>query len=56
MESTIVPYLFMATFMLALAFGLWQYFKVRKGRREHHHSAQAEALHEARPAPDACPR
>ena len=48
--ETIVPYLFLATFALAIAIGLWQYFRARKAQREHHRSASAVANHEP-PAP-----
>lgn len=42
----IVLPLFLVTFAFALAFGIWQYFKARKARREHHRSASAEAAGE----------
>ncbi len=47
----IVPTLFIVTFVIALVFGIWQYRKARKARREHHRSASAEAAGEPR-APD----
>lgn len=46
MDNSIIPYLFMITFILVLGVGVWQIFKVRKARAEHQRSAQAEALHE----------
>lgn len=44
--SSIVPYLFLATFAIAIIFGLIQYRKASKAKREHHRSASAEANHE----------
>lgn len=38
-NSSIVPFLFFITFLLALIFGVVQFFKAKKARREHHHSA-----------------
>ncbi|HEU4457667.1 MAG TPA: hypothetical protein VFR90_00920 [Methylibium sp.] len=45
MESSnaIIPYLFAMTLIVAIAIGIWQYLKVRKSQREHHHSADARA-------------
>ena len=45
-SDSIIPYLFLVTFALAIAFGVWQYFRARKARREHHRSASAVANHE----------
>lgn len=42
----IIPALFMVTFAIALVFGVWQYLKAKKARREHHRSASAEAAGE----------
>ena len=44
--SSIIPYLFMLTFLIALVIGVWQYKRARKARLEHHRSASAEANHE----------
>jgi len=44
--DTVTPYLFLVTLVLALAVGLWQLFRVRKARKEHHRSASARANHE----------
>lgn len=44
--GTVVPYLFLATFIIALVFGIIQYRKARKAKSEHHRSASAEANHE----------
>ena len=41
-SGTIVPLLFLATFVIVLGFAVVQYRKVRKAQREHHHSVQAE--------------
>lgn len=49
--SAIIPYLFLVTFIFALAIGVWQYVRARKARREHHRSASARANHEP-PATD----
>ena len=50
-ESTsIVPYLFMATFAMIIALGIWQYFKAKKAKREHHQSADAR-VHGDQPGP-----
>jgi len=44
--DTVTPYLFLVTLVLALAVGVWQLFRVRKARKEHHRSASARANHE----------
>ena len=51
MESTssLIPYLFAVTFALAIAFGVWQYLRASKARREKHRSADA-ATHGDAPA------
>jgi hypothetical protein len=38
--SGLVIYLIIATFGLAIAFGIWQWFKVQRSQRLHHHSAK----------------
>jgi hypothetical protein len=50
MDNTITPILFLVTAILALAFGFWQYRRVKIARKEHHRSASAEANHEPRAA------
>jgi hypothetical protein len=47
MDSSIIPYLFLVTFIVALALGVQQYRKARKAKREHHQSASARANGEA---------
>lgn len=47
MDSSIVPYLFGFTLVMALVFGIIQLVKVNKAKREHHRSAEAKANHEA---------
>jgi uncharacterized protein HemX len=56
MDSTITPYLFLVTFILALAFGVWQYRRARKARQEHHRSASAKENNEPRTASDPRPQ
>lgn len=56
MESSIIPYLFLVTFIFAMALGIWQYVKVRKARAEHHRSASARANHEPRTTDGPRPR
>jgi cytochrome oxidase assembly protein ShyY1 len=56
MDSSIIPVLFLVTFILALALGIWQYRKARKARAEHHRSASAKANHEPRTADGPRPR
>ncbi|MBC7940871.1 MAG: hypothetical protein H7Z19_14100 [Chitinophagaceae bacterium] len=56
-DSSIVPYLFLVTFLIAIVFGVIQYRKARKAKTEHHRSASAEANHEpVAPGADANPR
>lgn len=43
MDSSIIPYLFLVTFIIALALGIVQYRKARKAKAEHHQSASARA-------------
>jgi cytoskeletal protein RodZ len=38
-EDNLVLYLIVITFGLAIAFGVFQWFRARKAQREHHHSA-----------------
>jgi hypothetical protein len=45
-DSYLIPALFLLTFVLAIAFAIYQYTKVKKARREHHQSAQARTLGE----------
>jgi cytochrome oxidase assembly protein ShyY1 len=52
MDVAITPVLFSVTFILAIAFGIWQYRRAKIARREHHRSAAAEANHEPRAADD----
>ena len=47
-DGTIVPWLFLATFVIVLVLAVVQFRKVRKAQREHHRSAQAVA-HGERP-------
>jgi heme/copper-type cytochrome/quinol oxidase subunit 2 len=49
-NSSIVPYLFMITFILVLGIAVWQYFKVTKARREQKQSADAR-VHGDQPGP-----
>ena len=41
-DNSIVPYLFMVTFLVAIGIGLWQYSRARKAKREHHRSVDAK--------------
>jgi cytochrome oxidase assembly protein ShyY1 len=52
MDIAITPVLFSVTFILAIAFGIWQYRRAKIAREEHHRSASAEANHEPRAADD----
>jgi uncharacterized protein HemX len=45
-DSYLIPALFLITFVLAIAVGVYQYNKAKKARAEHHQSAQAKALGE----------
>ena len=49
-NSSIVPYLFSVTFLIALVVGVWQYFSVKRSQREHEHSADAR-VHGDAPGP-----
>lgn len=49
-DSSIIPYLFLVTFILALGIGIWQYLKVKKAKREHRQSADAR-VHGDQPGP-----
>ena len=40
-DNSIVPYLFMVTFLVAIGIGVWQYSRARKAKQEHHRSADA---------------
>lgn len=39
----LIPALFLVTFVIAIGFGVMQFVKARKARREHHQSASARA-------------
>ncbi|MCK7494871.1 MAG: hypothetical protein MZW92_29955 [Comamonadaceae bacterium] len=54
MDDSIVPWLFAMTLIVALAFGIYQFRKVTKARREGRRSVQAEVHGEppAKPAPE----
>jgi hypothetical protein len=39
-QDNLLLYLIVSTFGLALAYGMYQWFRARKARREHHHSAK----------------
>jgi fructose-specific phosphotransferase system IIC component len=45
-DSYLIPALFMFTFVVAIAFAIYQYRKAKKARAEHHESAQAKVLGE----------
>lgn len=45
-DSFLIPGLFMLTFVLAIAFAIYQYKKAKKARAEHHQSAQAKVMGE----------
>ena len=49
-NSSIVPYLFSVTFLIALVVGVWQYFSVKRSKRQHEHSADAR-VHGDAPGP-----
>jgi ABC-type nickel/cobalt efflux system permease component RcnA len=65
-SSSIIPLLFGITFLLAILIAVWQYFRVTKARREHHHSAaelrerkeaqQEQDAHRDRTVPPGSPR
>jgi len=42
-SSSIIPYLFLATFAMAIVWAVVQYFKAKKAKREHHRSAASIA-------------
>ena len=48
MDDSIIPYLFGVTFALVIGFGIWQWWRARKARAEHHRSASALANGEPR--------
>ncbi|TCO99298.1 hypothetical protein [Rubrivivax gelatinosus] len=52
MEFGIVPALFAITLLIALVFGLYQYRKVMRARREGRRSVQAEVRGEPPSRPD----
>jgi hypothetical protein len=37
-NSSIIPYLFGATFVIALGVGIYQYFRAKQAKRNHEHS------------------
>ena len=43
MDTSIIPYLAGATFALAIAYALYQWWRAAKARKEHHRSASAVA-------------
>ena len=43
MDASVIPYLFAATFAIAIVYAIVQWLKVRKAQREHHVSASARA-------------
>ena len=45
-NSSIIPYLFSVTLILALGFGIYQYFRTRRAQQTHERSASAKANHE----------
>jgi hypothetical protein len=49
-SSSIIPYLFLVTFVLVIAAGVWQYFKARKAKDQHEQSADAR-VHGDAPGP-----
>jgi cytochrome oxidase assembly protein ShyY1 len=51
-DIAITPVLFSVTFIVAIAFGIWQYRRAKIARKEHHRSASAEAHHEPRAGDD----
>lgn len=53
MDDSIVVWLFAMTLIVALGFGLYQYRKVTKARREGRRSVQAEVRGEPRTRPEA---
>lgn len=54
MDTSIIPYLAGATFALAIAYALYQWWRAAKARKEHHRSASAVANGEPRkPTPAA---
>lgn len=50
-NSSIIRYLFGVTLLIALACGIYQYFRTKKAQQTHERSAFAVANHEPR-APD----
>lgn len=49
-STTIGPYLFLLTFIVAIGIGLWLYRRARIARAEHHSSADAR-VHGDKPGP-----
>jgi hypothetical protein len=50
-QDNLLLYLIAATFGLALAYGVYQWLKVTKARREHHHSVKQRQDAAARAVP-----
>jgi uncharacterized protein HemX len=57
-ESSLIYYLFGLTFALAIGYGIYQWWRAKKARREHHHSVAEQRQPEtpqtrvdAKPAP-----
>ena len=55
-DNSIVPYLFMVTFLVAIGIGLWQYNRARKAKRVHHRSADAKVHGDAPSTEKSAPR
>jgi hypothetical protein len=49
-NSSVVAYLFAVTFLIAFVVGLWQYFSVKRSKRQHENSADAR-VHGDTPGP-----
>lgn len=49
-NSSIIPYLFGVTLLMALCFGIYQFFRTKKAQQTHERSAAAVANHEPRTA------
>ncbi len=47
-NSSIIPYLFGVTLVIALVAGIYQYFRAKEAKRTHERSAGAAAHHEPR--------
>lgn len=49
-DNGIIPYLFLVTFIFAIAIGVWQFRRARKAKENHHTSADAK-IHGDAPGP-----